>query len=498
MERIEVVFLDQTGAKQIRAKIGWNVPVKTIIPTIITKMSLPATAPDGTPMSYSLDHKEAGKRLREDDTLPGAGVMTGDHLIVYPEIVAGIDTMEYNRLIGALDHDIERARVEHERRERVEKVEQRRKILTHWQTGLQARKEQLAKYGGTTNVDVDAKLAEIAAELGRLETEGADQPANAPPPALSVAARQELTSLIDEVNKTVPELAERPYQERLALLRIWSARWRILALKSGEILVAREGVFKAGYAAIAQARDAVIPAERLDALSQHANPTISVWEGSVAGNIETLRALEAVRRKEESDARDAEVCVDELTAFISAVTPTTHEETRTLKHLVRQAARYEHLRSEVAELCGHYKDVLLPEFAFLWPEGEKSEEAEEPSATRLNMMDIAARICRRLKNKSMIGACHAPWLKVAKGFASHDYGRAEEAMEAMSKVGVLRKRRTGIGFRVSLEPSFMAAIDSLIAGRPSGVPALDAWLGVGVAVKSEVTVSPGMAKGSVT
>jgi len=47
------------------------------------------TAPDGTPMSYSLDHKEGGKRLQEEQTLPDAGVKEGDHLIVYPEIVAG-------------------------------------------------------------------------------------------------------------------------------------------------------------------------------------------------------------------------------------------------------------------------------------------------------------------------------------------------------------------------------------------------------------------------
>jgi len=40
-------------------------------------------------MSYSLDHKEGGKRLREDETLVNAQVSDGDHLIVYPEIVAG-------------------------------------------------------------------------------------------------------------------------------------------------------------------------------------------------------------------------------------------------------------------------------------------------------------------------------------------------------------------------------------------------------------------------
>jgi len=88
-EGLLVHFLDQTGAKSVKARISPTVAVSRIIPSIITKMMLPATAPDGTPMSYSLDHKEGGRRLQETQTLPDAGVKEGDHLIVYPEIVAG-------------------------------------------------------------------------------------------------------------------------------------------------------------------------------------------------------------------------------------------------------------------------------------------------------------------------------------------------------------------------------------------------------------------------
>jgi hypothetical protein len=84
-----VTFLDQTGAKSVDAVIADTVSVKRILPNIITKMNLPVMGPDGQPMSYSLDHKEGGARLREDQTLPQASVRDGDHLIVYPEIVAG-------------------------------------------------------------------------------------------------------------------------------------------------------------------------------------------------------------------------------------------------------------------------------------------------------------------------------------------------------------------------------------------------------------------------
>lgn len=89
IEGIQVTFLDQTGAKSVRAVIAPSVPVSRILPNIITRMNLPTTSPDGQPMSYSLDHKEGGRRLAEHLTLVEAGVRNGDVLIVYPEVVAG-------------------------------------------------------------------------------------------------------------------------------------------------------------------------------------------------------------------------------------------------------------------------------------------------------------------------------------------------------------------------------------------------------------------------
>lgn len=86
---IQVCFLDQTGAKSVRAVIAFSVPVSRILPNIITKMNLPTLSPDGQQVSYALDHKEGGRRLLETNTLLEAGVQNGDHLIVYPEVVAG-------------------------------------------------------------------------------------------------------------------------------------------------------------------------------------------------------------------------------------------------------------------------------------------------------------------------------------------------------------------------------------------------------------------------
>ncbi|MCH2182281.1 MAG: EsaB/YukD family protein [Mariniblastus sp.] len=84
-----VTFLDQTGAKSVDAVVSDAITVRRILPSIITKMNLPVVGPDGQPLSYSLDHKEGGRRLDENQTLVEANVSTGDHLIIYPEIVAG-------------------------------------------------------------------------------------------------------------------------------------------------------------------------------------------------------------------------------------------------------------------------------------------------------------------------------------------------------------------------------------------------------------------------
>ena len=89
MSDIRVIFLDQTGAKSVEAEIAPGVSVARMLPSVVTRLQLPITAPDGTPVAYSLDHKEGGRRLREDESLDTAGVRDGDHLILYPEVVAG-------------------------------------------------------------------------------------------------------------------------------------------------------------------------------------------------------------------------------------------------------------------------------------------------------------------------------------------------------------------------------------------------------------------------
>ncbi|ADV61925.1 hypothetical protein Isop_1340 [Isosphaera pallida ATCC 43644] len=86
---LQVTFLDQSGAKSVRAVIAYTVPVSRILPNIIAKLNLPTMSPDGLPVSYRLHHKEGGRQLDDAMTLVEAGVRQGDHLIVSPEATAG-------------------------------------------------------------------------------------------------------------------------------------------------------------------------------------------------------------------------------------------------------------------------------------------------------------------------------------------------------------------------------------------------------------------------
>ena len=88
-ESIRVLFWDQTGSKSVEALIAPGVPVRRILPNVISKLQLPTLGPDGQPISYSLDHKQGGRRLLEMETLEGAGVGEGDELWVYAEMIAG-------------------------------------------------------------------------------------------------------------------------------------------------------------------------------------------------------------------------------------------------------------------------------------------------------------------------------------------------------------------------------------------------------------------------
>lgn len=89
MSKITVTIMNQTGNKRTEVIVPDDREIRAIVKKLIEGMKLPATGPDGQPISYKLHHKASGKQLKEDQTLAQAGVKEGDLLRLQPEITAG-------------------------------------------------------------------------------------------------------------------------------------------------------------------------------------------------------------------------------------------------------------------------------------------------------------------------------------------------------------------------------------------------------------------------
>lgn len=109
MAAIKVIIIDPTGSKKVPVELPDDVPMKRLIPALVTKMSLPTTQ-GGQPLKYELDHKRSGKRLGDEDTLQAAGVQPEDTLILLPSPTAGM---------GATSPRLRRLQSDYERLEKL-------------------------------------------------------------------------------------------------------------------------------------------------------------------------------------------------------------------------------------------------------------------------------------------------------------------------------------------------------------------------------------------
>lgn len=88
MAQLKVIIQDHTGSKKTPVELPDDVPMRRLVPALVTKMSLPTTQ-GGQPLTYAMDHKRTGKRLHDPDTLQAAGVQMDDVLQLMPTVTAG-------------------------------------------------------------------------------------------------------------------------------------------------------------------------------------------------------------------------------------------------------------------------------------------------------------------------------------------------------------------------------------------------------------------------
>jgi ubiquitin-protein ligase len=81
------IVLPAGGART--AEVPDDVPVRELLPELVSALELPTTGPDGRPMGYRLDSKALGRELRESETLAEAQVPANDRLMITADVTAG-------------------------------------------------------------------------------------------------------------------------------------------------------------------------------------------------------------------------------------------------------------------------------------------------------------------------------------------------------------------------------------------------------------------------
>ena len=89
MANISVVIIDPTKTRRQKAQLPDDVPMKQLLPALVTKMQLPTTDTQGQPQSYKLNHVSSGDMFGEDETLGDKNVQDDDELKMSVEITPG-------------------------------------------------------------------------------------------------------------------------------------------------------------------------------------------------------------------------------------------------------------------------------------------------------------------------------------------------------------------------------------------------------------------------
>ena len=200
------------------------------------------------------------------------------------------------------------------------------------------------------------------------------------------------------------------------------------------------------------------------------------WEAKYKDCENRLREMAAARKEQiESEGDEKEQAIWTLMNMVRDFNtmPDQEEARRKLRHQVRETAKFKHLREEVAEVVEPLRPMLESEFSFLWHRHVAEETLPSRSMTN---RDLVARLLRRMKAKTLIGACHGPFEQIYKGVPDQDKGRAKEILEQLGKLGVIRFKGSIIGIRVSIEPRRMPVVDLLINGEDTSVNAINTIL----------------------
>ncbi len=88
MADLNVILVMPSGGARA-ADVPDALPIRELLPELVSVLELPTTGPDGRPMGYRLDSKALGRELRESETLTAASVPANDRLMLTADVTAG-------------------------------------------------------------------------------------------------------------------------------------------------------------------------------------------------------------------------------------------------------------------------------------------------------------------------------------------------------------------------------------------------------------------------
>lgn len=88
MAAISLVIVDPTGSKKTDVEVPDDVPMRRLMPALVTKMSLPTSDEDGNIILYKLHRNKTGINLSDNDTIAGSGAEPNELFTLVPERVS--------------------------------------------------------------------------------------------------------------------------------------------------------------------------------------------------------------------------------------------------------------------------------------------------------------------------------------------------------------------------------------------------------------------------
>jgi hypothetical protein len=377
---------------------------------------------------------------------------------------------------------------------RMQDVSKQIEKLDYWIKTLKEKAAEIVTLGAVPVVDITARLSALEAEKKDLQSMlipasaaeiralvAGTGPTRAPvqetvwKDPLSEKDSAEMNALLHVI--AITDLSDWEQEERWYQYESWACSWRIVVAKYSKEIHDRSPLLKEVYGKLRDIMRVYSPQLwYIQALDRKA--TLD-WVDRLVECEETKDRLIRDRKSQIRNQEDAQemallVLKEAVREYREAPEEAMAEAQRKLKHCIRETARYRHLREEIGEIVAHLRTMLEGDFAFLWP---KDEVVEESPATTLSNREIASRMMRRMKSKTLIGACHGPFDQIYKGFPEHDKGRAKILLQDLCRVGVVRAKYAQIGIRVSIEPKMMPIADKLIDMQDTGMESLESLMG---------------------